>query len=192
MGNDLKIFKKYGENYIIDINDKALNQIDKRLYTEKKKEDACNLSYKDNFFDIVVALGVLEHVKEDNKLINEAYRTLKTGGVFVFEVPCHQFLFSSHDVALEHYRRYSNKRIIKLLARFNNLEIFYWNFLLFIPVMIMRIFRKKSEPKVDNMKVPRFIDNILYYILNFENNLIKSNIKVPTGIGLIGYCQKPL
>ena len=25
MGNDLKIFKKYGENYIIDINDKTLN-----------------------------------------------------------------------------------------------------------------------------------------------------------------------
>src|SRR3989344_5386299 len=72
-----KIFKNNDENYIIDINDKALNQIDKRLYTEKKKEDACNLSYKDNFFDIVVALGVLEHVKEDNKLVNEAYRTLK-------------------------------------------------------------------------------------------------------------------
>lgn len=191
MGNDLKILNKYGDNYIIDIDPKVLNFIDKNSYFEKKVQDACNLPYPDNFFDIVVGFGILEHVKDDKKLVTEAYRTLKGDGIFIFSGPAYQFLFSSHDVALEHYRRYSKKRIKWLMKDFKQLYLYYWNFCLFLPIAIMRILKKFSTPKVDSMKFPKILDKILYKILNLEISFIKNNISLPFGIGFIGYCKKP-
>lgn len=43
--------------------------------------DACNMKiFKDNFFDIVTSTGVIEHVKSDKAMVEEAFRVLKPGG----------------------------------------------------------------------------------------------------------------
>ncbi len=50
-------------------------------------EDIMNLSYKNNFFDIVINTDVLEHVPNYTKALSEISRVLKTGGYYIFTVP---------------------------------------------------------------------------------------------------------
>lgn len=46
--------------------------------------DACELRFPDASFDVVCAMDLLEHVDEPEKLIAEASRVLRPGGVFFF------------------------------------------------------------------------------------------------------------
>ncbi|MEK7526565.1 MAG: class I SAM-dependent methyltransferase [Patescibacteria group bacterium] len=46
-----------------------------------KVDDAMNLSFKDNTFDIVICTHVYEHVPNPRKLFSEIYRVLKPNGV---------------------------------------------------------------------------------------------------------------
>ncbi|MEM3374721.1 MAG: class I SAM-dependent methyltransferase [Candidatus Woesearchaeota archaeon] len=185
-GDDLEILRRWGENYVIDINKKVLSLINDELVKEKKIGDACNLPYKDNFFDVVVSLDVFEHIKDDNKAANEVYRVLKNDGVLIFSVPSFQFLFSSHDKALNHERRYNKKTLYMLLPNFN-LKVFYWNSFLFIPFVVNRLIKRNSKPKVDKMNLPDWLNNLFYHLLNIENYLIEKDMSMPIGLSLVGY-----
>ena len=45
------------------------------------------LSYNDNTFDFVIANHVLEHIKEEGKVLDEIFRVLKPGGIAILQVP---------------------------------------------------------------------------------------------------------
>lgn len=69
-------------------------------------------------FDLILMLDVLEHIPDDNQFLAESVvPMLASTGSFVLSVPAHQWLFSSHDVALGHYRRYPPAVISELLGR---------------------------------------------------------------------------
>ncbi len=190
-GDDLPVINKFGEIYVIDINSNALELIPQKLIFEKKVCDACHLPYPDNFFDLAVAFDVLEHIENDALAINEIYRVLKSGGFFIFTVPAFSFLYSSHDRALNHFRRYDKETIKILLSRFKSVELGFWIFSLFLPVAIQRILkRKESNPKVHFMKLPKFINIVFYYLLRIENYLIKHSISLPLGITIYGIYRR--
>ncbi|MET0143704.1 MAG: methyltransferase domain-containing protein [Ilumatobacteraceae bacterium] len=72
----------------------------------------------DGTFPLVVALDVLEHVTDaDALIVDEVLPALAAGGVAVFSVPAHQWLFSDHDRMLEHHRRFSPAVLRTLVAR---------------------------------------------------------------------------
>jgi len=54
-------------------------------------QDAAELSFPDGYFDTVVLFGVLDHIREWPRVINEVFRVLKPGGIFSFE----EFLLGS-------------------------------------------------------------------------------------------------
>jgi SAM-dependent methyltransferase len=51
------------------------------------KADICNLPFKENEFDVIFCNHVLEHIRDDNKAMQELYRVLKPGGFGVFQIP---------------------------------------------------------------------------------------------------------
>lgn len=55
--------------------------------------DAHKLDFKKNYFDAVVALEVLEHVYNPQKVLEEIRRILKKGGYAILLVPSENFLF---------------------------------------------------------------------------------------------------
>ncbi|MDP2159618.1 MAG: class I SAM-dependent methyltransferase [Flavobacterium sp.] len=191
IGDELPVVHKFGDLYVIDIDPKALELIPRELVFEKKICDACHMSYPDSFFDLAVAFDVLEHVENDIELINEIYRVLKPEGVFIFTVPAFNFLFSSHDRALKHFRRYDKRTIKNRLSMFKCIELGYWVFSLFLPVAAQRLLnRKSSTHEVHFMRLPGIINNILYYLLMVENRLIKHRISLPVGTTIYGIYKK--
>ena len=64
------------------------------------------MPFSDDSFDLVLALDVIEHVADDLQALKELFRTLRGGGSLLVTVPALRILWSAHDVANGHYRRY--------------------------------------------------------------------------------------
>jgi ubiquinone/menaquinone biosynthesis C-methylase UbiE len=77
--------------------------------------DAMQLPLRDECADCVTMLDVLEHVPNDHKALAEIYRILKPGGVLILSVPAYQHLWSAHDEALHHFRRYERIQLSRAL-----------------------------------------------------------------------------
>ena len=56
--------------------------------------------------DLVLMMDVLEHVDDDRSLVRHYAAKVPSGAHFLVTVPAFRFLWSGHDVFLEHKRRY--------------------------------------------------------------------------------------
>lgn len=56
--------------------------------------------------DVVLLTDVIEHVEDDRELLNETVGAMAVGSWLLVTVPAGMELWSPHDVALGHYRRY--------------------------------------------------------------------------------------
>lgn len=68
----------------IDIDEKAIRFAKKNFKRKNlkfKKDDAMNLGFKDNSFDVVICAQIYEHVPNASKLFKEIYRVLKKDGI---------------------------------------------------------------------------------------------------------------
>jgi SAM-dependent methyltransferase len=69
-------------------------------------------------FELLLLLDVLEHIEDDARFLAERVRkNLAPGGTVLVSVPTWQVLFTSHDVALGHHRRYRPAAVRCLLDR---------------------------------------------------------------------------
>lgn len=67
--------------------------------------------------DLLLMMDVLEHVDDDVGLLRDYSENLPSGGWVLITVPAFQFLWSGHDVFLEHRRRYTRRHIEDVAAR---------------------------------------------------------------------------
>ena len=71
----------------------------------------------DERFGVLLLLDVLEHVPDHRTFLRELVAdALAPGGTLVISVPAWQYLFSKHDEAMNHYRRYSPRTLLSMLA----------------------------------------------------------------------------
>jgi len=106
--------------------------------------DATVLPLADDSLDLVVAFDLLEHLPDDDAAVAEVRRVLKPTGTYLVAVPADPKLWSSHDEAVSHVRRYTREGLLDLLERggFEIADVRSWNVLL-RPVVAMR--RKTSS-----------------------------------------------
>ena len=105
--------------------------------------DATRLPLADACLGLVVAFDVLEHIEDDAAAIREILRCLRPGGHLLVAVPVDMRLWSEHDEAVGHVRRYERAEIVDRVreAGFLDVESRSWNVLL-RPVVALR--RRKS------------------------------------------------
>ncbi|MER3559157.1 MAG: methyltransferase type 11, partial [Armatimonadota bacterium] len=65
------------------------------------------LPFVNESFRLIVALDVLEHLPDEAHALAELWRVLEPDGWLITTVPAYRWLWSKHDVALHHYRRYT-------------------------------------------------------------------------------------
>jgi len=94
--------------------------------------DARLLPFRDGEFDLVLSSDAWEHIEEDDLVAAESHRVLRSGGQLFVMVPAGMDLWSGHDVALGHVRRYERDQLVGLVERagFRVDEVSGWNVLL--------------------------------------------------------------
>lgn len=159
--------------------------------------DACKMGFEDESFDAVTALDMFEHIDDDCRALGETYRVLKKGGILILSVPALKLLWSGHDEALSHKRRYLRKLLIQRLAdsKFKILRITYCLSFLFLPIFAVRAAKKillfrKDKCYTDLAKMPGFLNQALIDLQAVENILITSGFNFPLGVSLAAVCRK--
>lgn len=69
--------------------------------------DALALPIRSGSADLVIAQEVVEHVADDGRLLTDVTRVCRPGGLVLVVAPAYGALWSSRDVRLGHYRRYT-------------------------------------------------------------------------------------
>lgn len=102
------------------------------------------ISLDDAYFDLVCLLDVLEHIDDDTAGLARARRLLKPSGRLLVTVPAYAWLWSAHDDAHHHRRRYTSG-MIQQRARESGLAVArlgYFNSLLFPLIAAIRVGKK--------------------------------------------------
>lgn len=100
--------------------------------------------FDDNMFDLVCLLDVLEHVEDDGVALARVKRLLKPTGRLLVTVPAYAWLWSAHDDAHQHKRRYT-AGMLRVCAGKAGLAVHclgYFNALLFPLIVGIRLARK--------------------------------------------------
>lgn len=185
-GGLLLELKKYGQVFGLDFSEDAVNFCKSRGVDDVKVGVIESIPHPDNSFDVVLAMDVLEHVSDDVKGILEIKRVLKPGGVAIIFVPTFMFLWGVTDDISYHFRRYTGMEVSERVrgVGFSILFSTYFNFILFIPIAIIRIFVRffKVSVKDENSTGNGVVNFILYSLFHLEYLWIRMGFKFPFGV----------
>jgi SAM-dependent methyltransferase len=142
--------------------------------------DATALPVADDSLDLVVAFDVLEHILDDDAAVAEVLRVLRPTGHFLIAVPADPRLWSEHDVAVDHVRRYTRATLSQVLERggFEVTSLTSWNVLL-RPVVALR---RRSSSGSDLEQVPAVLNLALRAVVTLERYL---PVKAMPGVTLL-------
>lgn len=200
-------------NLFDGISVKSINGVDSNLsirQIEELSSRATDTNYhntfdniRDQHFGLILLLDVVEHVEDDNSfLCNIVGNYLDDDGYLMLTAPAYQFLFSSHDTFLGHYRRYTLKDLIGLSdsAGLKMIDSGYLFFSL-IPLRFAflcyeRLFAAEGMENrgIGSWKYGTIITKTIELILTTENNisiaLSRFGIRIP-GLTVWALCRKP-
>ena len=197
-GGILKLMRKYGAVCGIDFSLTAL---------ELSKQSGCgclvcsdvgrHIPFKDNTFTAVTCFDVMEHLDNEWTLLEETLRICKPGGHIIITVPAFNVLWSAHDKALHHKRRYTRQQMLRRIDRLDCsvIKSSYFNILLFIPILVSRKLKgfldRGKPPRSDFfMKLPGWINTVLRVLYTAEIVCL-SRLNFPFGVSLLVVLQKP-
>src|SRR3989344_3261682 len=187
-GKTLSTLSTWGEVYGIDISKEAVNFCKSKGFKNVELADINEMDIKkyEGKFDLIVTLDVLEHIQDDVETLKRIYKMLKKGGLVLINVPAYKFLWSEHDEALHHKRRYHSLELTQKVkdSGFTIIKKSHFVFTTFFPIALFKFlsnfFKKTADPTDSYIMLPKPVNEILSKILYLEANLIK-NISLPLG-----------
>ena len=143
------------------------------------------LPVADGSVHLAVATDVIEHLEDDVAALSEIARVLRPDGQALITVPAYPWLFSSHDRALSHRRRYTRGTLTAALRRagLEPARLTYFNTLLFAPQAAARLATRRRRPRVDAWPTRGPVNSLLYRVFAFEGRLL-SRRDLPFGLSL--------
>jgi SAM-dependent methyltransferase len=158
--------------------------------------DGQSIPLADSSVDLLCALDVLEHLDHDMCALSEFHRVLRPGGLLLVTVPAYRFLWSEHDEALMHRRRYAASELhVKLTrSKFLVLKRTYAVFFVFFPIVFYRLFRglfpkDPYAPRASHVILPALANNLLVALLKIEAWMMGA-VNLPWGTSIVVLAQK--
>jgi SAM-dependent methyltransferase len=150
------------------------------------RADARELPVRTGSMDLVTAFDILEHIQEDYLATAEITRVLRPGGTALIAVPADMALWSAHDTAVGHVRRYTRGTLADVVVKGGLVieEMWSWNVLL-RPVVSLR---RKSSRGSDLGKVNPLVNSSLKAIITAERYL---PVKSLPGVSLFLRARRP-
>jgi ubiquinone/menaquinone biosynthesis C-methylase UbiE len=196
-GANFSVFNNIGAVVGVDLKFDTLRGIQRRPALGLVQACADALPFQDNIFDVVGLLGVIEHVKFDSLAIQESYRVAKPNAILLLLTSAFMILWSHHDVANNHARRYRLRQIKNSLKRtgWTILRLSYINSLIFPAVLvtrlIQRVIQSPDEIYYDMGPSIKPINRILEAILFIEGAIIINwRWCLPFGVNILGVAQR--
>lgn len=157
--------------------------------------------HPDGTFDLITCLDVVEHTPDDVRSLAELRRVARPGGFLVVTVPAYQALWSEHDEANLHYRRYRRPRLRRaaMSAGWEPVAFTYFNSLLLAPAAAVRLAQRRRRrgggrsgpPRSQLHMTPSALDPVLEMPLRLEASLIRRGLRLPAGLSLLGVFRNP-
>jgi SAM-dependent methyltransferase len=182
----------YGQVHGFDLNPLGVEHARGRGHDNVRVARLEEIPYPDDSFDLVTCLDVIEHTPDDRASFRELRRITKPGGWLVVTVPAYQLLWSSHDVANQHYRRYRRSQLRRAgeEAGWQPGESGYFNTFLFLPAAAVRVgerlrrpHKRRGRPHVQ--LTPRSWDGLLEWPMQIEAGLLRRGVRMPFGLSLL-------
>ena len=133
-GGNLRMLARRGPVCAMDIDDQAVQFAQARGIGEVAHGRLPDqIPFGDRSFDLVLMTDVLEHLDDDGAALRALRERLRPGGLLLLTVPAFRCLWSPHDVAHHHRRRYRAGQLRKVVseAGYEICYLSYYNFLLF-------------------------------------------------------------
>ncbi|MEO0250249.1 MAG: class I SAM-dependent methyltransferase [candidate division WOR-3 bacterium] len=194
-GAMLKTLEQWGLVIGVDLATPALEFCRRRGCAYLVQASVERLPFPEETFDLITALDLLEHVEDDQGALSEFYRVLKPGGLLALTVPAYRFLWSGHDIALHHKRRYTASLLRSRLkqAKFTIRKLSYAVTLLFLPILLFRLqnrwFQRQQTPHASIVPVPSWLNRLLIALQRFEAHLVRL-LNLPFGVSLVAIVSK--
>ncbi|MFU8872993.1 class I SAM-dependent methyltransferase [Micromonospora sp. SL4-19] len=150
------------------------------------RADARQLPVPSASFGLVVAFDILEHIEDDHLAAAEIRRTLRPGGRALIAVPADMELWSAHDVAVGHVRRYDRESLRAVVEKAGLVvdELWSWNVVL-RPVAAWRR-RKSTGSDLDDL--PGLVNLGLRAVITAERYL---PVRSLPGVSLMLVAHRP-
>ena len=191
-----KRLTKWGEVVSADFSPLALQFSRRRGLDHLVGADAMNLPLASKSFDTLIAMDMLEHLPDDNAALREFFRVLKPGGRVMLTVPAYSHLWSEHDVALMHFRRYLRSELRERFtaAGFHVEKLSHTMTTLYPLVAAQRKLNarkpKSEHPEAAMPMFPAPVNAALTGLLTAENALAK-RIDLPLGVTILCVATRP-
>lgn len=195
-GLNCKVLSKYGAVFGADCSSEAMMFCRSRELDNFVFSRAEHLRFIDSTFDVVTAMDVLEHTDDDLIALKEIWRVLRPGGTLIVTVPAYGFLWSEHDEALHHRRRYTAHELRNKLttAGFTLQRSTYFITLLFFPIFFFRLLqnltKKSVEAKTSHIVLPTWLNWFLVRLLDLERIWLRF-MNLPFGVTVLAVGRKP-
>lgn len=142
-------------------------------------------------YDGVFALDVVEHVDDDRAAVRRLAELANEGGKVVLTVPAYQWLWSAHDVANHHKRRYTQKQFVEIVeaAGLKVLYTSYFNSLLLPLAIVSRLAErfvgaKQAGEKATLGMPPRLLNSVFKWLFSLEK-LWAGKLRMPFGLSIV-------
>ena len=193
VGQNIPVLLQFGVVDVLEINEIGLQAL-RAIDGIREIFDQPVPFALDRRYDVIIATDVLEHIEDDKGAARWVAEHLKPGGVFFSTVPAYQFLFSEHDVALHHFRRYTAGNYAAIMEPQMKVErCGYFNSILFPIAAAARLFsrlrskaRNSGPAQKQSSVVPGPVDRFFRLLLSLEIKMIEKRVGLPFGLSV--YC----
>ena len=146
--------------------------------------------------DTITAFDVLEHIPDDTGALRNIFSSLQPGGILILSVPAYQWMWSEHDEALHHQRRYTRSEILALAGSSGFCVEYasYHNCLLFPLSLLLRMLSRWSGGRLgisENAMPAKPINTLLRIIYSLEGHIVKRRWRLPFGLSIVAVLRKP-
>ena len=146
--------------------------------------DARKLPYEAEF-DVVAAFDVIEHILEDELVLQNFHRAIKPGGGCLITVPQHQWLWSPVDEAACHQRRYSRDELHAKVEAAGFRVVRSTSFVTFLlPAMLLSRWAARRSGQAsgsEELALNPVLDRVLEAMMWVEHIVIKLGVTLPIG-----------
>ncbi len=154
---------------------------------------AQDLPFASARFDLVLATDIIEHLDDDLGGLREIERVLLPGGWMLLTVPAFPSLWSPHDEAAHHKRRYRLESLRQKVAQAGLTlhDSYYFNFLLFPSIWLARQVMAGLRLPVRNeneLNTP-LMNRVLDLVFSIDVKLAP-RLRVPFGVSALVLARK--